>query len=140
MNESHTNNCRLCFKYAPPLCNYSNYFRFWFLWLRGFTSHFQQLSIFECKNHANNTGFHTTSVLRFLVKQISKLTEQNGQIGQTANEHVHHFVIDIFNLLAADLMREPFKNVIFVLQVACQNTENLMTLDSADRTLNYRHK
>ncbi len=51
-----------------------------------------------------------------------KRTEQDGQIGHFANEHVQHLVGHILNLLALQLVREPGKHLFFVLQITYSPT------------------
>ena len=47
-----------------------------------------------------------------LIIKLTRFTEKDSQVLLLVDEHVEHLVGDIFDLLAADLMGEPYQNFV----------------------------
>jgi len=49
----------------------------------------------------------------------NSLTEQDGQMFLLLDEHVEHFIGDIFDLVALDLTRQPLEHFLLLGQITC---------------------
>jgi hypothetical protein len=52
-------------------------------------------------------------------KIIKSITEENGQMLGSLDQHVQHLVGDILNLVTLHLMDKPLEDLFFIFQVTC---------------------
>ena len=55
--------------------------------------------------------------------QPCALTEEGHQILLGGDQFVEHFIGDVLDLIAEDLVVQPNENILFVGQIACQSTD-----------------
>ena len=56
--------------------------------------------------------------MQFLKRKFDLITEEDGQVFLAVDEHVEHFISDIFDFIAVGLVVQPNENLFLTQQIA----------------------